>query len=81
MVFFPRPYSCDVSGDGGNTFTAATVTKNVPGFASLSLAKAQDFPLEVQMPAYVVDPVILSAFSLDLMRSRLANCEWINGIL
>lgn len=56
MVFFHRPYSCDVSGDGGNTFTAATVTKNVPGFASLSLAKAQDFPLEVQMPAYVVDP-------------------------
>jgi len=45
------PYSCDVSGDGGNTFQAATVTKNVPGFLGLSASAAKDFPIEVQMPA------------------------------
>ncbi|KAJ6612710.1 hypothetical protein B0H10DRAFT_2177356 [Mycena sp. CBHHK59/15] len=45
------PYTCDVSADGGNTFQAATVTTNVPGFASLSLATAKDFPLVAQMPA------------------------------
>lgn len=46
------PYTCDVSGDGGNTFQAATVTKNVPGaFLGLSTATAEDFPLNVQMPA------------------------------
>ncbi|KAL5478343.1 hypothetical protein ACEPAI_2527 [Sanghuangporus weigelae] len=44
------PYSCDVSGDGGNTFTDAQVTQNVPGVASLSLAVAKDFPLVAQMP-------------------------------
>jgi hypothetical protein len=49
------PYKCDVSGDGGNTFKAAEVTKNVPGaFLGLSTATAEDFPLNVQMPAYVV---------------------------
>ncbi|KAL5514808.1 hypothetical protein ACEPAG_2124 [Sanghuangporus baumii] len=45
------PYSCDVSGDGGNTFTDAQVTQNVPGFASLSTAVAKDFSLVAQMPA------------------------------
>ncbi|KAJ7492790.1 putative gEgh 16 protein [Mycena latifolia] len=30
------PYTCDVSGDGGNTFQAATVTTNVPGKFGLS---------------------------------------------
>ena len=47
------PYSCDVSGDGGATFTDAEVTKNVPGFLSLSGATATDFPLVAKMPAYV----------------------------
>jgi len=45
------PYTCDVSGDGGNTFKAATVTTQVPGELGLSLAAAQDFPLVAQMPA------------------------------
>ncbi|KAJ7879313.1 hypothetical protein B0H14DRAFT_2500757 [Mycena olivaceomarginata] len=45
------PYTCDVSGDGGNTFQAATVTQQVPGVFGLSLAKASDFPLTAQMPA------------------------------
>jgi len=45
------PYTCDCSGDGGNTFVAATVTKNVPGVFGLSLATAKDFELTAQMPA------------------------------
>ncbi|KAJ7125329.1 hypothetical protein C8R44DRAFT_852117 [Mycena epipterygia] len=45
------PYTCDVSGDGGNTFVAAPVTTNVPGKFGLSLATATDFPLVAQMPA------------------------------
>ncbi|CAK5264597.1 unnamed protein product [Mycena citricolor] len=45
------PYSCDVSGDGGNTFQKAQVTTQVPGFLGLSAASAQDFPLVAQMPA------------------------------
>jgi len=45
------PFTCDVSGDGGNTFQAATVTTQVPGKFGLSLAVAQDFPLVAQMPA------------------------------
>lgn len=45
------PYSCDVSTDGGNTFQAATVTTNVPGFAGLSFSAAKDFPLVMQVPA------------------------------
>ncbi|CAE6427511.1 unnamed protein product [Rhizoctonia solani] len=46
------PYSCDVSGDGGATWTKATVTKNVPGaFLGLSTATAEDFPLNVRVPA------------------------------
>jgi len=45
------PFTCDVSGDGGNTFQAATVTTNVPGKFGLSLAAAKDFPLVAQMPA------------------------------
>ncbi|CAE6436234.1 unnamed protein product [Rhizoctonia solani] len=51
------PYTCDISADGGNTFQAAMfqaakVTKNVPGaFLGLSTATAEDFPLNVQMPA------------------------------
>ncbi|KAG8737287.1 hypothetical protein FRC10_008377 [Ceratobasidium sp. 414] len=46
------PYTCDISADGGNTFQAATVNKNVPGaFLGLSTATAEDFPLNVQMPA------------------------------
>ena len=45
------PYKCDVSADGGSTFTAATVTQNVPGVLSLSLARAEDFALVAQMPA------------------------------
>ncbi|CAE6467862.1 unnamed protein product [Rhizoctonia solani] len=46
------PYTCDVSGDGGNTWQDATVTKNVPGaFLGLSTATAEDFPLNVRVPA------------------------------
>jgi len=45
------PYTCDVSGDGGNTFQAATVTQQVPGTFGLSFAKATDFPLTAQIPA------------------------------
>jgi len=45
------PFTCDVSGDGGNTFQAATVTTQVPGKFGLSLAVAKDFPLVAQMPA------------------------------
>jgi len=45
------PYSCDVSGDGGQTFQAATVTQNVPGVIGLSLASKKDFPLEATVPA------------------------------
>ncbi|KAJ6459490.1 hypothetical protein C8R47DRAFT_994627, partial [Mycena vitilis] len=45
------PFTCDVSGDGGNTFQAATVTTNVPGKFGLSFATAQDFPLTATMPA------------------------------
>ncbi|KAK7064369.1 GEgh 16 [Favolaschia claudopus] len=45
------PYTCEVSGDGGNTFQAATVTQQVPGKFGLSLATATDFPLTAQMPA------------------------------
>ncbi|KAJ7033227.1 hypothetical protein C8F04DRAFT_1104962, partial [Mycena alexandri] len=43
------PFTCDVSGDGGNTFQAATVTTNVPGKFGLSFAVAQDFPLVAKM--------------------------------
>ncbi|KAJ6596151.1 hypothetical protein DFH09DRAFT_128051 [Mycena vulgaris] len=45
------PYTCDVSGDGGNTFQAATVTTQVPGNNGRSRAKATDFALVAQMPA------------------------------
>lgn len=55
-VSLTRPYKCDVSADGGATFTDATVTQNVPGIASLSLAKATDFQLVAQMPAYGIPP-------------------------
>lgn len=51
IYFYHSPYTCDVSADGGNTFVAATVTTQVPGRNGRSQAKAQDFPLEVQMPA------------------------------
>ncbi|KAJ7783600.1 hypothetical protein DFH07DRAFT_864567 [Mycena maculata] len=47
------PYTCEVSGDGGNTFQAATVTQQVPGTLGLSLAKATNFSLVAQMPAGV----------------------------
>ncbi|KAF7306763.1 hypothetical protein MIND_00468000 [Mycena indigotica] len=45
------PYKCEVSGDGGNTFSAATVTQQVPGVLGLSLKKATDFSLVATMPA------------------------------
>jgi len=45
------PFTCEVSGDGGNTFVAATVTTQVPGKFGLSTAKATDFPLAAQIPA------------------------------
>ncbi|KAJ7362397.1 hypothetical protein DFH08DRAFT_683676 [Mycena albidolilacea] len=45
------PYTCDVSGDGGNTFKAATVTQQVPGKNGRSKAKATDFALTAQVPA------------------------------
>ncbi|KAJ7766045.1 hypothetical protein B0H16DRAFT_1453941 [Mycena metata] len=45
------PYTCDVSGDGGNTFQAATVTQQVPGKNGRSKAKATDFALTAQLPA------------------------------
>ncbi|KAJ7102103.1 hypothetical protein B0H15DRAFT_943086 [Mycena belliarum] len=48
------PYTCEVSGDGGNTFKAATVTTQVPGKFGLSFAAAKDFPLVAQMPAYAL---------------------------
>jgi hypothetical protein len=45
------PYSCDVSTDAtGKNFQAMTMTSNVPGLASLSLATAQNFTLAAQMP-------------------------------
>ncbi|KAJ7908123.1 hypothetical protein B0H13DRAFT_2662137 [Mycena leptocephala] len=46
------PYTCDVSADGGNTFQAATVTQQVPGKNGRSKAKATDFALTAQIPAY-----------------------------
>jgi len=46
------PYTCAVSTDAtGANFIAMTVTTNVPGQNSLSLAQATDFPLIAQMPA------------------------------
>ncbi|KLO06366.1 hypothetical protein SCHPADRAFT_895496 [Schizopora paradoxa] len=46
------PYTCEVSTDAtGQNFAAMTVTTNVPGFDSLSLAQATDFPLVAQLPA------------------------------
>ncbi|QRV82094.1 hypothetical protein RhiJN_10109 [Ceratobasidium sp. AG-Ba] len=47
------PYTCDVSADGGKTFTGATVSDNIPGIPviGLSLAAAKDFPLNVKMPS------------------------------
>ncbi|KAJ7152459.1 hypothetical protein C8R46DRAFT_906606 [Mycena filopes] len=45
------PYTCDISGDGGNTFQAATVTTQVPGKRGRSKAKATDFALAAQIPA------------------------------
>ncbi|KAJ7106617.1 hypothetical protein C8R44DRAFT_714955 [Mycena epipterygia] len=45
------PYTCDVSGDGGNTWQAATVTTQVAGKNGRSNAKAVDLPLVAQMPA------------------------------
>ncbi|KAK7053651.1 GEgh 16 [Favolaschia claudopus] len=45
------PYTCDVSGDGGNTFQPAQVTQQVPGTRGRSRAKATDFALVAQMPA------------------------------
>jgi len=47
------PYTCDVSTDGGATFTAATVVTDVPGRRGRSDARATDFPLVLQMAAYV----------------------------
>ena len=48
------PYTCDVSADAsGQNFVAMKVTTNVPGENSRSRAKAEDFPLVAQMPAYV----------------------------
>jgi hypothetical protein len=47
-------YKCDVSPDGGNTWQTAQVTKNVPGaILGLSAASDKDFPLNMQVPAYV----------------------------
>ncbi|KAJ7183754.1 hypothetical protein C8R46DRAFT_984958 [Mycena filopes] len=45
------PYTCDISGDGGNTFQATTVTQQVPGKNGRSKAKATDFALAAQIPA------------------------------
>ncbi|KAF7320122.1 putative gEgh 16 [Mycena kentingensis (nom. inval.)] len=45
------PYTCEVSTDGGNTFTAATVTTQVPGDNGRSRARAEDFPLVATVPA------------------------------
>jgi len=45
------PYTCEVDATGtGNNFVAMTVTTNVPGKKGRSGARAQDFPLTVQMP-------------------------------
>ncbi|KAJ7231658.1 hypothetical protein C8J57DRAFT_1384712 [Mycena rebaudengoi] len=44
------PFTCEVSGDGGNTFQAAAVTTQVPGTNGRSKARAQDFPLVAQAP-------------------------------
>jgi len=46
------PYTCEVSTDAtGANFAAMTVTTDVPGFDSLSLVQATDFPLVAQLPA------------------------------
>jgi hypothetical protein len=45
------PFACDVSTDGGQTFTAAKVSNNVPGFAGLSLTAAKDFNVQATVPA------------------------------
>ncbi|KAF7439734.1 hypothetical protein PC9H_000070 [Pleurotus ostreatus] len=46
------PYSCQVSADAtGQNFVTMDVTQQVPGIASISLAKATPFPLVAQMPA------------------------------
>jgi len=48
------PYTCDVSTDGGATFTPATVATNVPGENGRSRARAQDFPLVMQVSTTMV---------------------------
>jgi hypothetical protein len=45
------PFTCDVSADGGSTFIAATVTKNVPGKNGNSRARATDFNVQAVVPA------------------------------
>jgi hypothetical protein len=55
------PYTCDVSTDAtGQNFVAMKVITNVPGTNSRSNAKATDFPLVAQMPAYV--PFLLYSY-------------------
>jgi len=46
------PYTCSINTDGtGNSFTAITVTTNVPGTGGKSTASNQDFPLNAALPA------------------------------
>ncbi|KAF8306702.1 hypothetical protein DL93DRAFT_2172026 [Clavulina sp. PMI_390] len=46
------PYTCEISTDGtGANFVKMDVTQNVPGFLSLSTAKATDFNLVATAPA------------------------------
>lgn len=46
------PYTCEIDTTGtGNNFQPMTVVTNVPGEGGNSGARAEDFPLTVQIPA------------------------------
>lgn len=48
------PYTCELDTTGtGNNFQPITVATNVPGKNGRSGARAEDFPLTVQMPSNV----------------------------
>lgn len=45
------PYTCEIDTTGtGNNFQPMTVLTNVPGAGGNSGARAEDFPLTVQIP-------------------------------
>jgi hypothetical protein len=46
------PYTCEIDTTGtGDNFQSMTVLTNVPGEGGNSGARAQDFPLNVQIPS------------------------------